>query len=50
MFDLTVDTLRYYERIGIIPLVARNKSGYREYTTRDLNLFCKKFAQSRTFY
>lgn len=37
MFDLSVDTLRYYERVGVIPPVRRNKSGYREYTTNDLN-------------
>lgn len=37
MFDLTVDTLRYYERVGVIPPVGRNKSGYRDYTTVDLN-------------
>lgn len=37
LFDLTVDTLRYYERVGVIPPVTRNESGYREYTTRDLN-------------
>lgn len=37
LFDLTVDTLRYYERVGIIPPVHRNSSGYRDYTTTDLN-------------
>lgn len=37
MFDLSVDTLRYYERIGIIPPVHRNASGYRDYTVNDLN-------------
>ncbi len=37
MFDLTSDTLRYYERVGVIPPVHRNESGYREYTTNDLN-------------
>lgn len=37
LFDLSVDTLRYYERIGVIPPVKRNESGYREYTTVDLN-------------
>lgn len=31
-FNLTQDTLRYYERIGIIPLVPRTKSGIRDYT------------------
>lgn len=37
MFDLSVDTLRYYERVGVIPSVSRNESGYRDYTTNDLN-------------
>lgn len=37
MFNLSVDTLRYYERVGVIPLVQRNASGYRDYTTNDLN-------------
>lgn len=37
MFDLSVDTLRYYERVGVIPPISRNESGYRDYTTNDLN-------------
>ncbi|EAC9079663.1 MerR family transcriptional regulator [Listeria monocytogenes] len=37
MFGLTVDTLRYYERVGVIPPVHRNESGYRNYKTSDLN-------------
>jgi len=31
-FDLSQDTLRYYERIGLIPRVNRTKSGIRDYT------------------
>lgn len=34
-FDLTQDTLRYYERIGLLPRVNRNKSGIRDYTEED---------------
>ena len=34
--SLTPNTLRYYERIGLIPPVARNKGGTREYTAKDL--------------
>jgi DNA-binding transcriptional MerR regulator len=34
-FDLSQDTLRYYERIGLIPSVNRNKSGIRNYTEED---------------
>lgn len=37
MFNLSVDTLRYYERVGVIPPIHRNMSGYRDYTTNDLN-------------
>lgn len=34
-FELSQDTLRYYERIGLIPTVNRNKSGIRDYTEED---------------
>lgn len=34
-FNLSQDTLRYYERIGLIPPVNRNKSGIRDYTEED---------------
>jgi MerR family transcriptional regulator, aldehyde-responsive regulator len=34
-YDLSQDTLRYYERIGLIPVVNRNKSGIRDYTEED---------------
>lgn len=37
MFNLSIDTLRYYERIGVIPSVTRDKNGYRNYQTSDLN-------------
>ena len=35
-YRLTQDTLRYYERIGLIPRVNRNRSGIRDYTEEDL--------------
>jgi DNA-binding transcriptional MerR regulator len=35
-FGLSQDTLRYYERIGLIPPVNRNKNGIREYTEEDI--------------
>lgn len=35
-FDITQDTLRYYEKIGMIPPVTRNASGIRDYTDGDL--------------
>ena len=37
-YDLTADTLRYYERIGLITGVARNKNGIRNYDERS----CKR--------
>lgn len=30
-YDISSDTLRYYERIGLIPPVPRTKSGIRDY-------------------
>ena len=30
-YDLSVDTLRYYEHIGLIPPVPRTQSGLRDY-------------------
>lgn len=35
--NLSADTLRYYERIGLIPEVNRTESGIRDYTENDLN-------------
>lgn len=34
-YGLSADTLRYYERIGLIPTINRNKSGIRDYTEED---------------
>ncbi|MDQ0088564.1 DNA-binding transcriptional MerR regulator [Paenibacillus anaericanus] len=34
-FDLSQSTLRYYERIGLIPRVNRSKSGIRDYSEED---------------
>ena len=36
LVDLSSDTLRYYERIGLIPPVHRNKSGIRDYDEEDI--------------
>lgn len=36
-YDITADTLRYYERIGLIPHVNRNSSGIRDFTEEDCN-------------
>ena len=34
-YDISADTLRYYERIGLNPPVTRNRSGIRDYTEAD---------------
>lgn len=34
-FELTPDTLRYYERIGLIPYVGRTSGGIRNYNEED---------------
>lgn len=36
-FDVSKDTLRYWERVGLLPEIKRNASGYRDYSERDLN-------------
>ena len=36
-YDITADTLRYYERVGMIPPVTRTVSGIRDYQEKDLN-------------
>jgi DNA-binding transcriptional MerR regulator len=35
-YGLSVDTLRYYERVGLIPPVHRNTGGIRDYDELDL--------------
>ncbi|MFD1418273.1 MerR family transcriptional regulator [Companilactobacillus keshanensis] len=37
-FDLSISTIRYYDKRGLLPFVAKNKSGYRVFTETDLNL------------
>ncbi|MDD3920716.1 MAG: MerR family transcriptional regulator [Eubacteriales bacterium] len=34
-YELTPDTLRYYERIGLLPQVGRTTGGIRDYTEED---------------
>lgn len=36
LFNVSADTLRYYERVGMIPPVTRNASGIRDYQDIDL--------------
>ena len=33
---ISVDTIRYYERIGLIPRVKRQASGVRDFSERDI--------------
>lgn len=40
---LSADTLRYYERIGLLPKVARNAAGIRFYNDQDISRL--KFVQ-----
>ena len=34
-YEMTPEGLRYYERIGLLPPVNRNKNGLRDYTEED---------------
>lgn len=47
-YHISPDTLRYYERVGVIPAVNRTKSGIRDYTEQDLgcveNAICMRNA------
>lgn len=36
-YDISADTLRYYEKIGLLPPVRRSKSGLRDYGESDLH-------------
>ena len=36
-YDMTPEGLRYYERIGLLPAVGRNKNGIRYYSEEDCN-------------
>ena len=47
-YGITPDTLRYYERVGVIPAVARTKGGIRDYSEEDIrwveNAICMRSA------
>jgi len=36
-YGISQDTLRYYERVGMIPPVTRTSGGIRDYKEKDLN-------------
>ena len=35
-YGITADTLRYYERVGVIPAVGRTKGGIRDFNEEDI--------------
>lgn len=35
---VTIDTIRYYDKSGLLPFVKRNSIGRREFTDNDLHL------------
>jgi len=38
IFGLSIYTIRFYDKEGLLPFVSRNKSGNREFTESDLDL------------
>lgn len=36
-YDISADTLRYYEKVGVIPPVTRTPSGMRDYSESDIS-------------
>ena len=48
LYNIREETLRYYEKAGIIPKVRRNESGIRDYSEQDLgwveNAICMRKA------
>ena len=36
-YDISADTLRYYERIGLLQNIARTSGGIRDYSENDCN-------------
>lgn len=48
--DVKIQTIRYYERIGLIPKAPRRESGYRKFSTDDiLRIQFIKHAQAAGF-
>ncbi|WP_372655411.1 MerR family DNA-binding transcriptional regulator [Halobacteriovorax sp.] len=49
LLNITVDTIRYYEKIGLTKSPDRNLNGYRKYSNQDLHIYkfilrCKSFS------
>ena len=36
--DVSADTIRYYERIGLLPRITRTNSGIRDFTEREIGI------------
>ena len=36
--DVSADTIRYYERIGLLPRITRTNSGVRDFTDREIGI------------
>ncbi|MDT9500770.1 stress response transcriptional regulator NmlR [Streptococcus mutans] len=36
--DVSADTIRYYERIGLLPRITRTNSGVRDFTEREISI------------
>lgn len=36
-YGISTDTIRYYERIGVLPPITRDEKGYRDFSEQDLN-------------
>ena len=36
--DVSADTIRYYERIGLVPRITRTNSGVRDFTEREIGI------------
>jgi len=50
LINITADTLRYYEKFGLLPNISRNVSGIRQYDDKDISrLKFIKRAQSMNF-
>ncbi|MCB4925990.1 stress response transcriptional regulator NmlR [Streptococcus mutans] len=46
--DVSADTIRYYERIGLLPRITRTNSGVRDFTEREIGIleFVRCFRKS----
>lgn len=45
--DVSADTIRYYERIGLLPRITRTNSGVRDFTEREIGIL--EFVRSAVF-